>query len=108
MMQTEAEEKLRDLEKQLRLQLHHKEQELELKEEEARQAKSQLLTAQRDQAGSTEVHALNEKLSAQVDIPQAPSAQFSGTKAFNACYFVLYLSQRISHSTKEQGSIDSS
>ena len=70
-MQTEAEERLRDLETELRLQLQQKEQELHLKEEEAREAKSQLLTLQRDQAGLTDANKMCKELSAKVDNLQA-------------------------------------
>ena len=70
-MQTEAEEKLRDLETALHLQLQQKEQELDMKEEEAREAKSQLLTFQRDQRASSDANKKCEELAAKVDDKKA-------------------------------------
>lgn len=65
-MQTEAEQKLRDLETGLRLQVQRKEQELSLSKEEVREVRNQLQFLRKEQAGSSDASKLCEELKVQV------------------------------------------
>ena len=85
--QTEAEQRLRDLEKELRLQIQHTEEELQLREKEAQEAKSQLQALRSDQVGSTAAHKEHVEILPQIghdiilNLPASPRRSVLGDLA---------------------------